>query len=183
MSKTFQEVFDEIRANVSTSKKGKPVKSFSRSDFDRLAKAFLNEKGYTVETVATKNGEIETKQIAVVKELREGMLKSILLAFGVDKQEAQRIAEVDITNVDGLYEFVSELVYQYINAGKKFDFLPKKDFIGSISLKEMGSSVADFTDIRSKEKITVRKEAHKLLEKKSKCPKWLKSKDGKKKKK
>jgi hypothetical protein len=68
-----------------------------------------------------------------------------------------------------------------MNAGKKFDFLAKKDFQGSMSLKDVGASVGDFIDIRSKEKISVQKAAHKLLEKKSKCPKHLKKRLDKKK--
>jgi hypothetical protein len=179
--KTFKEVFDGIKSNVTVSKKGKPVKSFSRSDFDRLAKAFVNEVGYTTEVVGTKDGEMVTKEVNPVEKFR-GMLKVILQDFGVDKQEAQKIMDsYEIRNVDGLYELTSELVYQYINAGKKFDFMPKKDFVGSMSLKDVAAAEGLFTDIRTKEKISIKKEAHKLLEKKSKCPKWLKSKKNKKK--
>jgi hypothetical protein len=179
--KSFQEVFNEIRSNVTMSKKGKPVKSFSKSDFDRLAKAFLNERGYKTEVVGTKEGSMVTKEVLPVDEFR-GMIKIILQDFGVDKQEAQKMIDsYEIHNVDGLYELCSELLYQYMNAGKKFDFMPKKDFVGSMSIKEVAAAEGLFTDIRTKEKITIKKEAHKLLEKKSKCPKWLKSKKNKKK--
>jgi len=183
MAKSFSEVFAEIKANVSVSKKGKPVRSFSRSDFDKLAKAWLNEVGYKVEAVSTKDGELVKKDVFPVQEFRN-MLKVILQDFGVDKQAAAKVldASYEIRNVDGMYEICSELPYVYMDAGKKFDFIPRENFIGSMLLDEVGESVGEFTDIRSKEKIHVQKKAHKILQKKSKCPKWLKSKvNGKKK--
>lgn len=175
-TKSFQEVFDEIKASVSTSKKGKLIKTFSRSDFDKLAKAFLNEEGYAVDTISTKDGAMVTNQVMPIKEFRN-MLRVILIDFGVDKQEAERVIDgYNIHNVSGLYEVCSELLFQYIAAGKKFDFMPKSDFIGSISLKELGSSIGEFRDIQDKDKvIKISKKAHRLLEKRSKCPKWLKS--------
>lgn len=175
MTKTFTEVFEEIKANVSTSAKGKTVKSFSRSDFDKLAKAYLNTPDYTIEAAGLKGGELVTKTIEPVKAFR-GMIQRILIEFGVDKQEAATILDSskEIKNVDGIYELCSELVYQYMNAGKKFDFITREDFAGSLTLKEMGEAISEHTDIRTKEKYKVEKKAHKLLEKKSKTPKWLK---------
>ncbi|WP_171567676.1 hypothetical protein, partial [Brevibacillus sp. MCWH] len=164
-----------IKNNVSVSKSGKPVRSFSRSDFDKLAKAFLNTVDYEIETVSLKDGEVVTKKIEPVKALR-GMIQRILLDFGVDKQEAARIMDTayEIRNVDGIYELCSELIYKYLEAGKKFDFITKKDFVGSLTLKEVGDSVTEHKDIRTGDKIKVEKKAHKILDKKSKTPKWLK---------
>lgn len=175
MAKTFTEVFEEIKANVSVSKSGKPVRSFSRSDFDKLAKAYLNTVDYKIESVAVKDGELVTKEIEPVKALR-GMIQRILLDFGVDKQEAARVMSeaYEIRNVDGIYELCSELIYKYMEAGKKFDFIPRMDFVGSLTLKEVGDTITEHKDIRTGEKIKVEKKAHKVLDKKSKVPKWLK---------
>ena len=41
--KTFDEVFNEIKGNVTVSKSGKVKKTFSRADFDKLLKALLND--------------------------------------------------------------------------------------------------------------------------------------------
>lgn len=174
--KTFTEVFNEIKANVSVSKSGKPVKSFNRTQFDQLAKAYLNTVDYTVEAAGTKGGELETKELKSVQAFR-GMIQRILVDFGVDKQEAARVMDesYEIRNVDGIYELCSELVYKYMEAGKKFDFITKVDFTGSLSLKEMGESVSTHKDITTKEEFKVAKKPHKLLEKKSKAPSWLKS--------
>jgi hypothetical protein len=176
MTKTFTEVFDEIKANVSTSATGKTVKSFSRSDFDKLAKAYLNTPDYKVEAAGQKGGELVKKELEPVKAFR-GMIQRILLDFGVDKQEAARVLEstTEIKNVDGIYELCSELVYQYMSAGKKFDFITREDFAGSLTLKEIGEAISEHKDIRTGEKFKVSKKAHKVLEKKSKVPKWLKA--------
>lgn len=175
MAKNFNEVFEEIKANVSTSASGKQVKSFSRSDFDKLAKAFLNTPDYTMESVSQKAGELVRKTHEPVKALR-GMIQKILLDFGVDKQEAERVLTdaYEIRSVEGIYELCSELVYQYANAGKKFDFITREDFAGSILLKEVEEATSTHKDIRTKEEFQVHKKAHKVLDKKSKVPSWLK---------
>jgi hypothetical protein len=176
MAKQFTEVFEEIKANLSTSASGKPVKSFSRSDFDKLAKAFLNTPGYKAESVSFRGGELVKKELEPVKELRK-MIQKILLDFGVDKQEAAGILEetYEIRSVEGIYELCSELIYQYANAGKKFDFITKEDFSGSILLKDVEAGVSTHKDIRTGEEFKVEKKAHKVLDKKSKVPKWLKN--------
>jgi len=176
MAQSFTEVFEEIKSNLTTSKAGKTVKSFNRSQFDKLAKAYLNSTDYTIEVAGTKGGELVKTTIEPVKAFR-GMLKRILIEFGVDKQEAETILDSskEIKNVDGIYELCSELIYQYMNAGKKFDFITREDFAGSLTLKEIGESISEHKDIRTGEKFKVSKKAHKVLDKKSKTPKWLKN--------
>lgn len=175
MAKTFEEVFNEIKGNVTLSKKGKIVKSFSRTDFDKLAKAFLNTPGYTVTAIGTKEGEVVEKEIKPVEKFR-GMIQAILKDFGVDKQEAARVLEdsYEIKNIDGMYEVCSELIYKYLDAGKKFDFITQNDFLGSLTVDEVAETVGTFRNIRTKEEIKIKKKAHKVLKHKSKCPKWLK---------
>lgn len=177
MAKTFQEVFDEIKNNISTSKKGKPIKTFSRSDFDALAKAFLNEIDYKAEVAGTKEGKIVTNDVFPVKEFRS-MLATILKDFGVDAAERERIlTNYEIRNVNGLYEVCSELIYKYMEAGKKFDFMPKTDFQGSLTVKDVPKTTGTYRDITTKEEISITREAHKILERKSKCPSHLKKKN------
>lgn len=180
MSKTFTEVFTEIKEGLSISAKGKPVKTFSRSDFDKLAKAFLNDVNYSTEVYSTRNGEVQTKTVNPVQGFR-GMIQAILRDFGVDKAEAERVMDstYEIKNVNGLYEFVSELIYVYMDAGKKFEFMSKEDFIGNISLDEVEETEKDYI-IKKKDgsvnSYKVAKQKHKVLNKKSKCPQWKKSK-------
>ncbi|MNJ62544.1 hypothetical protein D3C77_583880 [compost metagenome] len=74
-----------------------------------------------------------------------------------------------------MYEFVSELIYQYMNAGKKFDFVPRVDFNGALTLKDVAETTTTHRNVQDGSEIKVNKKAHKLLDKKSKVPTWLKS--------
>lgn len=178
MSKSFQDVFNEVKSEIKKNKKsGKSVKSFSKSAFDKLAKALINEPGYVINSVAVKNGKVEDREIKPVEKFRSG-LKLILQDFGVDKQEAARVLDssYEIRSVEGFYELVSELLYTYVDAGKKFDFIPRKDFIGSLSLREVEEMTTEHKNIQDPTQVfKVKKGKHKQLEKKSKAPRWLKT--------
>lgn len=177
MAKTFNEVFEEIKSNVSLSSKGKKLKNFSRTDFDRLAKAYINTPDYTIQKAVAKGDDsFELVEIKPVLQFRE-MLHSILRGFGVDKQEADRVLtdEELVKNASCMYEFVSELIFQYMSADKKFDFITREDFTGSIKLKDVDEVITTHRSPRGGEKVTVKKKAHRQLDKKSTAPKWLKS--------
>lgn len=177
MAKNFYEVLAEIKAGAEASS----VKSFSKSDFEKLVRAFVNTPDYECEIVKTKNGEMVKSTVNPVANFR-GMIRTILKDFGVDKAEAEKVmTEYEIRTCD-MYEFVSEIIYKYMEAGKKFDFINKEDFSGSMSLKFVEEEEKEYTEIRKKDAdpsvplktFKQRKKAHKVLEKKSKCPKWLK---------
>lgn len=180
--KTFDEVFNEIKANVSVHKNGTVKKTFSRTDFDTLLKAMLNDPDYTTEYCGTKNGEMIKKETKPVKMFRES-LKRVLVNFGVDSHDAEKIVnDYKFTNVDGWYELMSEIIYRYMEAGKKFDFPTREDFKASISIKTIDKAVGTYSTIKKKgetgptEKFQIETQAHKILEKKSKAPAWLKKK-------
>lgn len=180
--KTFDEVFNEIKANVSVSKSGKVKKTFSRTDFDALLKAMVNEVEYTTTYCGTKNGEMVTKEVKPVKIFRES-LKRVLMNFGVDSQEAEKmVKDYKFTNVDGWYELMCEIIYRYMEANKKFDFPTREDFKGSISIKNVEEATGTYSAIKKKgetgpaETFKIKTKSHKILEKKSKAPNWLKKK-------
>lgn len=180
--KTFDEVFNEIKANVSVSKSGKVKKTFSRTDFDTLLKAMVNEVEYSTEYCGTKNGEMTKKTVQPVKMFRES-LKRVLMNFGVDSHDAEKIVtDYKFTNVDGWYELMSEIIYRYMEANKKFDFPTREDFKASISIKNVDKSTGTYSAIKKKgdnspaEKFKIETGSHKILEKKSKAPSWLKKK-------
>ena len=180
--KTFEEVFNEIKSNVSVSKSGKIKKTFSRTDFDTLLKAMVNEPEYTTEYCSTKGGEMVKKSVQPVKMFRES-LKRVLVNFGVDSHDAEKIvSEYKFTNVEGWYELMSEIIYRYMEADKKFDFPTREDFKGSVSVKNVEKSVGTYSTIKKKgddtpvETFKIETKSHKILEKKSKAPNWLKKK-------
>lgn len=178
--KTFTEVFEEIRSGVGTTPKGNVKKIFSKTDFNKLAIAFLNESDYKVNVAKVKGDELVISEIFPVQEFRK-MIKKILIQFGVDKVEAEKVMnEYTFTNVDGFYEVCSELIYKYMEAGKKFDFLSKEDFQGSIVLNHVPETEGTFRTIKKKddsdpiETFKQRTEAHYVIKSKSKAPKWKK---------
>lgn len=164
----FIDALNELKTKSDQSSK----KTFSIADFNKLATSYLNDVDYKV---VTKNQQGE-EEIEPVKQFR-GSIKKILKDFGVDNQDAEAIMnDYRITNVQGIYELCSELVYQYTNAGKKFTFLPKDDFVGSLYLEEVPETtkltkgVGDSTD-----EFIVNKKAHKKMKSDSGCPKWLRT--------
>lgn len=175
--KTFSEVFDEIKAAVKTTKTGKQQKSFSRSDFNKLTKAYLNTPGLAIQkAVAKGDDEYEVQEIFPVLEFRK-MLQVILKDFGVDKQESEKILTdaYQIRNADSMYDLLSGVLYSYLDAGKKFDFHTLPDFKGSISLLEMAETVTEQRNIQTGETFKMNKKQHKVVKTQSKAPKWLKT--------
>lgn len=181
--KTLDEVLKEIEESVSVSAKtGKVKKTFSRSDFDRVLKHLMNTPEYKAEYCSTKAGELVKTDVEIVKKMRDS-LKKMLINGGLDKQAADAFMETyQFTTVDGFYEVFTEAMYLFMNANKKFDFPTREDFKGSISLKVMEENVGTFTSIRKNddgtppEKFQIKTKKHKVLEKKSKAPAWLKEK-------
>lgn len=173
MAKTFNEVFEEIKGEIES---GAKKRGFSRTDFNKLAVAFLNNTEYKSVRAKTKNGALVEEEIMPVKAFRK-MLETILRDFGVDKQEASRILDnYDIKKADCMYELCSELIYEYMNAGKKFDFIAKPDWNTTIWIDEVAAETSTHKVPKSDKTVTVKKEKHRVTKRKSKCPNWLKSK-------
>jgi len=181
MSKTFAEVWNEIKEGVKTTPNGKKKKTFSRSDFDDMLKALLNETEYEMTTASIKNGVMVEKTIKPVELYRES-LKKLAIAVGMDAQDAEKFMTVSIKDVSGMYEIASEIIYKYIEADKKFDFVPRPDFVGSLTLADIGPSEKVYKSIRKpgdttpQTESTVKTKKHKKLECKGKAPKWCKEK-------
>lgn len=183
MSKKFKEVKDGIIADLTYSKKGKIVKTFSRSAYDDLLKGLLNEAEYETTTVKFKNGELVKETVKPVEKFRKGFLKKVLLEAGVDKHEVENLIQTyEFTNVDGFYDVICESLYQYMDAGKRFTFPNKEDFQGSLVINEIEEQTKDRRVVRGDGTVTIKSEKHKSLRVKGGgCPKWLKKKLDKKK--
>ena len=175
-SENVKSVLEEI------AQKGSTPNRFSKKSFNKLLKAIANDPEFTTKVAITKNKELaEVQDVAVSKGFRE-FLKKVLEKAGVDKAESGMVLEDSFTidNVDGLYEFFSAVIYEYMDAGNKYDFLPKEDFKGSISLKQNkeGSSIKDVRNPKTGETIgrfEYRNKAYKSLVASSACPEYLKT--------
>lgn len=179
MSTKFNEVIAETAAKAKTSKSGKVKKTHSKSEFDKCFKAYINDVDYTTKVVDVKGGEPIEKEISPVKMMRESMLKKPLMDAGVDSQEAKDIAEnYQFSKVDGMYEVMTDFMYQYLTEGKKkLDFPTRKDFTGSISIDKVEKNRKTYRAIANGgESFDVETDEHYILKSKSKSPAWLKKK-------
>lgn len=179
---TVDEVINEMRA---TRKENGDFNynRFNKKNFEKLMKTMLNNPDFSTQVVKVKNGEIDTiEDIEVSKGFRK-FCKKVIEKSGVDKKESERILtdEFMFDNVDGLYEFFATAMYLYIEAGNRFDLLPKKQFKGSISMKHIDKSsrVISAHSPQTREYLgdfEVTSDAHDILSVKSSCPAYLKKK-------
>lgn len=174
---TVQEIIESIKPAVG--ERGR----FNKKKFTTLMKALANDIEFQAKVAKVKKGELESvESIMVTKGFRE-WCKKLLEKAGVDKNESNIVLSSDFTidNMDGLYEFFVTAIYEYINSGNQFDFLPTEDFKGSIYIKNVPEKVS-VTDAYSPQDRTylgtfeTTKKAHKELGIKSGCPAFLKNK-------
>lgn len=176
---SVKEVLEEMTAGRKTDGSFN-YNRFNKKNFNKLMKTMLNDPNFKTEVVKAKKDDLEIEEIEVSKEFRK-FCKKIIEKAGVDKAESERILSEEFTfdNVDGLYEFFATALYLYIEKGNKFDLLPKKDFKGSICLKEVKKS-SKTKSARSPKTgeylgdFETTKEEHKVLSVKSSCPSYLK---------
>ena len=170
-------VLEEIK------QKGNRPSRFSKKAFNRLMKAMVNDPTFT-EAVAESSGEelVKITDVAVSDGFRK-FLKKVLEKAGMDKKDSEVVLgkEFTIDNVDGLYEFFAAAMYEYMNAGNKFDLLQKETLKASLYLSavEAGSRVGEVRNPQTKESMGNYEFSHKAyqtLKVSSPCPKYLKSK-------
>mgnify|MGYP004639277883 CR=1 FL=1 len=155
---------------------------FSRESFNEQIKTILNNPEYKVEVVKVAKSKAEgydVSEVAVTEGFRK-FCKRLLEQFGVDKYESEKVMTKDFqfNNVDGLYEFMCAAIYDYIDNGNKFDFVPRMGFKGSLELvdveeKTKTSKLRD--KVSGEERIyTTFMKKHKKLKASSSCPSYLK---------
>jgi hypothetical protein len=171
--KTYNELVNEIREELKQGGK----RSFSREAFNELTTAFLNDVNNTTVVAKTKNGELIEEEINVPLDFRK-MIFKILVDFGVDKQESERILTNDyqFKDLSALYEVASEIIMNYAGTGKKFNFITKPDLQCSLIIDDYEEEVkmtkkpgADDSEARE-----VLYKKHRKAKVTSTCPDWLK---------
>jgi hypothetical protein len=171
--KTYNELVNEVKEELANGGK----RSFSRELFNDLTAAYLNDvEGNKITVAKTKNGEVVEEEMTVPLEFRK-MIMKILLDFGVDKQEAERVLTNDyqLRDVNALYGVASELILNYAGTGKKFNFIPKPDLQCSLIIDDYDEEIkvtkrpgADDSEARE-----VKYKKHRKVKVESVCPSWL----------
>lgn len=158
------------------------VNRFNKKNFNTLMVALANDLEFTTKIAKVKKDECELEDVMVTKGFRQ-WCKKLVEKAGVDKSESERILTDDfiIDNMDGLYDFFAEAMYQYMLAGNRFDLPNKEDFKGGVYLKDIPESVkvADHKNPLDNSFLgtfETTKKRHKELRAKSSCPTYLSSK-------
>lgn len=176
MAKSVKDVLIEI-----TPEKG--VNRFSKKNFNDLMKAMINDTEFATKVAVTKNKElVEVKEVFVGKDFRK-FLKHVLEKAGMDKADAAVVMEptFEIDNVDGLYEFISTVVYEYMDAHNRFTFLPREDFSGgnlTVKKKSATTTTARVKNPKTKEDLGLwerETKEHRVLVASSPAPAYLKT--------
>ncbi len=157
-------------------------KRFSKEKFNEMMKSIANDINFKTEIAIVKKGELDSiDEIEVSKKFRK-WCKKLLIDIGMDKNDANIVMDesFEFTTMDGLYEFFTTVIYEFIDDDNTFNFIPKKDFKGSIALKKHE---------KKKKKINTRNpqtgeslgtwemtiESHKSLSVPNSCPEYLKT--------
>lgn len=180
---TVQEALASMQAK--TNEKGtKVLNRFNKKSFNTLMLAMANDVDFTTKVAKKVKNEdgtdgVELEDVMVTKEFRK-WCKKLAENAGIDKAESERIMTSDFTinDVEGLYDFFATALYEYMNAGNKFDFPSKEDFEGSIFLKDMEETTKEYDGRNPKDgsfigRFESKTKKHKVMATKSSCPSWL----------
>ena len=165
-------------------KNGKSVKQrFNKKKFSMLCTALANDVNFTETIIKTSNGKIiDTEEILVSKQFRK-FCKLICERMGVDKHDSEKIMSEEFafapSEMKLLYEPMAAAIQEFISRDQYFEFLPTKNFKGSIFMDDVPESetiseVFSPKDRKSLGKRKTKKQAYTKLGVKSTCPSYCK---------
>jgi hypothetical protein len=166
--------------SAKTNAKGKKVVNrFNKKNFNNLMIAMANEPDFQERVTKVKNGEKTYEDIMVSKGFRK-WCKHLLEKAGMDKKESEWVYTDDfkIDNIDGLLDFFSAALYEYLAAGNRFDLLSKDDFQASLEIRDI-DEITKVKEARSPQTgeslgvFEIKKGKHRELKAKSPCPSYL----------
>lgn len=175
---TVKEALNELKCK--TNAKGEKVPNrFSKKSFNNLLVALANDETFKTKVGKTVKGEVVFEEVVLSKEFRK-WCKRLVEKAGVDPSESERVLSTTfvIDNMEGIYEFFMAAIYEYMEAGNKFDFPMKDGFNATISIKDVAPSekvtkAYNPIDRSLVGEFKVKKKKHKILRAKSSCPKYL----------
>ncbi len=173
------EAVEAIKAGTVNAEGKKKAVTFNKQAFDTLVTSLLNDVDYEVETAVaddTQEAGFRIEKSQPVKEFRKS-IEQLLIDAGVDKVEAAHQAQTaEIKTINGMHEIVSESIYHYLKAGKKFTFLTKPDFAGEIVTNEVEEGIQSHSNPQDRTaKIEQSVKQHTKLKSKPSVPDWLKT--------
>ena len=125
---TVEEALATMQAKKNS--KGKKVLNrFSKKNFNTLMVAMANDVDFT-EKVAKKTGDSFVLEDVMVTKAFRKWVKKLVEKAGIDANESERVMSDDfkIDDMEALYDFFVAALYEYLNAGNRFDLPNKEDF-------------------------------------------------------
>ena len=166
----FAMTFAEKHAAIKEAAKASNRKTFNETEFNELATAMMNEPDYTVKVATTVKGEYSEKETQPVKALRKAIIGGIMKEAGHDTAEQNKFIESYQFGKLPLYPVVSEVIEQYMDAGKAFALQPKEDMRAVITIEPQEEEVKEVTAPKSNEVTKKRYGAYRKVKVKSTCP-------------
>lgn len=175
MSK-FLEKKTEIIQSTTPEEGKKQKKTFSKTAFNQLGTALLNDDTYEVEVVSRSKGEVTAKTINPSKQLKKQLIEQPLKAAGVDSAERAKIAETfEYTNLD-LFDYYSELTSAALDTKGVIVLNSKRDMEAKITMEECEETIKENKSPQGGEATRWKYGAYKKVKVKSTCPKALRTK-------
>lgn len=175
------ETLNEIKATHKNSKGEIIPNRFSKKNFSKLMKSMANDPSFVVKIPVVKDGEKDHLEDLMVTEGFRKWCRKLLEKAGVDKKESAMVldASFEIDTMDGLYEFFATALYEYMNAGNRFDMIPREDFKGSLSVvkKPKDKKIRESRDPKTGKSLGMfeyTNESYKSVVSSSPCPSYLK---------
>lgn len=162
--------FAEKHAAIKEAAKASNRKTFNETEFNELGTALLNEPDYTVKVSTTVKGEYSEKETKPVAALRKAIIDGLMKDAGHDAAERAKYVQEYKFGKLPLYPVVSEMVEQYMDAGKAFALQPKEDMRAVFTIDPQEEEVKEVTAPKSNEVTKKRYGAYRKVKVKSTCP-------------
>ena len=169
----------DVIKEITPEKKG-AVNRFSKKSFHELMKAMANDVDYKETVAKVKSGELKGKEDIPVTEGFRKFLRKNMEKAGMDKADSAIVMDKSFTidSFDGMYDFVEAALYNYMAAGNNFEFQPREDFRGKMTIvtKPETVKVREVRNPQTKETMgpfEFTTTSHKILKASSPAPKYL----------
>lgn len=165
---TKKELFDESQKSGKT--------TFSKSAFNRLTSALVNEPEYTVNVVKIKDGTVFEEAQQPIKDFRKSVIGGIAKTAGADDAEVEKmVSDYKFSPDTPWYPVMSEALVNTLESGKSFSIQPRRDLEATFTLKEVEEQIKmnGAPGAPESEKKPVLYEKHRIIKCTSTCPKHL----------
>lgn len=177
MASLFEQKKTEIAeaAKQTLNKNGEPKRSFSATQFNELAAAYLNSPEYVDTIIKTKDGETVLQETTPVQDFRKSVIGGIAKEAGLDAAEQDKLVEsYQFSPKTDYHSFVSNTIEAYAgDCQRKFKMRPKPDMEGSIQINVIPEVTKDVKVVGSDEVKKVHYGQYRKLKASSTCPKNL----------